>query len=126
MTTAAAILFALVACAAIGFQFGLAAGAPWGSMAMGGRYPGSFPPRMRAAAVVQAAFLALLLIAVLSDARIALTPLSDAVPWLIWVAVAFSGVSLALNAITPSPRERQIWVPVALVMLVSSLVVAIG
>jgi hypothetical protein len=81
---------------------------------------------MRAAAAVQAAVLALLLIAVLSDARIALTPLSDALPWLIWVAVAFSGVSLALNAITQSPRERQIWVPVALVMLVSSLVVAIG
>jgi hypothetical protein len=126
MTTAAAILFALVAGGAIAFQLGLAAGAPWGSIAMGGRYPGSFPPRMRAAAIVQAAVLALLLIAVLSDARIALTSLSETLPWLVWVAVAFSGVSLALNAITPSGRERQIWVPVALALLVSSLIVAIS
>jgi hypothetical protein len=126
MTTAAAILFALAAGGAIAFQLGLAAGASWGSIAMGGRYPGSFPPRMRAAAVVQAAVLAFLLITVLSDARIALTFLSEALPWLVWLAVAFSGISLALNAMSSSARERQIWVPVAIVMLVSSLVVAIS
>lgn len=45
--------------------------------------------------------------------------------WLIWVVVAVAVVSLILNLITPSASERRIWVPVALVMLLSSLVVAL-
>ncbi len=35
------------------FQLALAAGAPWGSLAMGGRFRGRFPPAMRVAALVQ-------------------------------------------------------------------------
>jgi hypothetical protein len=34
-------------------------------------------------------------------------------------------VSLVLNAITPSAGERRIWVPVALALLATSLVVAV-
>ena len=37
-----------------------------------------------------------------------------------------TSVSLVLNVITPSPGERRIWVPVAVAMLASSLVVAIS
>jgi hypothetical protein len=47
-------------------------------------------------------------------------------PWAIWAVVGFSALSLALNAITPSAGERRIWVPVAAVMLASSLVVALA
>jgi hypothetical protein len=122
----AALVFALVAAGAVAFQIGLALGAPWGSYAMAGRYPGAFPPRLRVAAVVQAALLAFLALVVLSHAGIALTSLAQAAPWFIWVAVAFSAVSLVLNAITPSAGERRIWVPVAVAMLVSSLIVAIS
>lgn len=32
------------------FQLALALGAPWGTYVMGGTFPGSFPPAMRAAA----------------------------------------------------------------------------
>jgi hypothetical protein len=47
-------------------------------------------------------------------------------PWLIWLVVAFSAISVVVNTITPSARERRLWAPVALVMLVSSLVVAVS
>ena len=126
VVTAAALIFALVAAGAVAFQLGLALGAPWGAYAMAGRYPGAFPPRLRAAAVVQGAILAFLAIVVLSDALIALPSLAQAAPWLIWAPVVFSAASLVLNVITPSPGERRIWVPVAVAMLASSLVVAIN
>lgn len=126
MSTAAALVFAVVTGGAIAFQIALALGAPLGEYAMGGAYRGSFPPRLRIAAVIQAVVLAILVLAVLSKAGVVDVPVVRDLPWLAWAAVAFSAVSLVLNAISRSPDERRIWVPVALLMLASSLVVAVG
>lgn len=125
MTAVAAILFAVVTVGAILFQIALALGAPWGQYAMGGKYPGQYPAAMRVGAVGQAALLAALVVFVLSDVGLVLPSMARAIPSLIWLVVAFSGLSLVLNAISPSKGERRIWVPVALVMLISSLVVAV-
>jgi len=122
IATLSALAFAAVAAGAIGFQLALALGAPWGAYAMGGRFPGRFPQPMRVAAVVQAAVIALLAAVVLARAGLAPGPMAS---WAIWVVVGFSGLSLAMNAISPSAGERRIWVPVAVVMLASSLVVAL-
>ena len=125
MITAAAALFALVTVGVIAFQLALALGAPWGAYAMGGSFPGRYPRSMRVAALGQAAVLALLAVIVLSEAGLVLPQIADAAPWAIWLVVLFSGVSLVLNVITPSAGERRIWVPVAVVLLVSSLIVAL-
>jgi len=122
---AAAFLYAIVSTAVIAFQIALAAGAPWGAYAMGGAFPGQFPPPMRIGAVVQAAILAGLAGVVLSRGGVALPSWSKVSHWLIWVVVAFSVLSLVLNLITPSAGERAIWAPVAFVMLASSLSVAL-
>jgi len=122
----AAIIFAAVTLGAAGFQVALALGAPWGTYALGGKFPGRFPTPMRLAAVAQALILLFLGGVVLARGGLAFDALASAASWLIWVAVAFSGVSLVLNSITPSKRERRVWVPVALAMLSSSLVVALG
>ena len=122
LTTVSALAFVAVVIAAIGFQLALAAGAPWGAYAMGGRFPGRFPPPLRVAAVVQAVVLALLAAVVLARAGLLAPPLA---PWLIWVVVAFSGLSLAMNAVSTSAGERRLWVPVASVMLAGSLIVAL-
>lgn len=120
----AALAYAVVSVGIIAFQIALAAGAPWGAYAMGGAFPGQFPPEMRVAAVVQAVILAALALVVLARAGIAMPRWSRSSRWLIWVVVVFSALSLVLNLITPSAGERAIWAPVALVMLVSSVVVA--
>lgn len=125
VTTSAAIVFAVVTAGVIVFQLALAVGAPWGAYAMGGKFPGRYPPAMRVAALVQAALLTLVAVIVLSEAGLLLPSVSQALPWLIWIAVAFSGVSVVLNAITPSSGERRIWVPVAVAMLISSLAVVL-
>jgi hypothetical protein len=126
VTTLAALIFVIVTAGAVAFQVALAVGAPWGSYAMAGRFPGRLPAPMRVAAVVQAAVLALLALIVVSEAGLAVPSISETFPWLIWLPVAFSAVSLILNAITPSAGERRLWVPVALVLLASSLTVALA
>jgi hypothetical protein len=118
-----AILYAIVSGVVVAFQVALAAGAPWGEYAMGGAFPGQFPPELRIAALVQAALLVGLAIIVL--ARAGLVALwSRAARWLIWVVVGFSVLSLVLNLITPSVGERAIWAPIAFLLLISSAVVA--
>jgi hypothetical protein len=126
VSTIAAILFSIVTLGVIVFQIALALGAPWGAYAMGGAFPGRYPPRMRVAAAGMAALLGLLVMVVLSSAGLIVVPMLSGLPSLIWLVVAFSAVSVVLNAASRSAGERRIWVPVALVMLASSLVVALA
>jgi len=98
---------------------------PWGHLAMGGRYPGKFPANMRVGAIIQGALMAFLGMIVLSRAGVAFSGLSNLSNILVWVAVGISGISLVLNLITQSKWERILWAPVALLMTVSSLVVAL-
>ena len=125
LSAAAAVLYAIVVSGVVAFQVALALGAPWGGYAMGGAFPGRFPARLRVAAVVQGAILAGTVAVVLARAGLAFAALSEPARWLTWVVVAIALVALVLNAITPSAGERRIWVPVTLVMLVSTLVVAL-
>ena len=124
ITAVAALLFLVTIVGAVAFQLALALGAPWGSYAMGGRFPGKFPPAIRVAAVVQA-----LLLCLFADVVLVRADLLPGWPlvagWPIWVVVAFSTVSLVLNTITPSAGERRIWMPVALLLLATSLTVAL-
>jgi hypothetical protein len=119
----AALAYLAATLLVVGFQVALALGAPWGAYAMGGRFPGRFPPRMRLLATVQAVVLGLLALVVLESAGLISLGLAE---WLIWVAVAVSAVSVVMNAASRSPGERRLWVPVGLVMLASSLVVALA
>jgi hypothetical protein len=70
--------------------------------------------------------IALIGLEVLSDADIVVPAVADGLPWLIWIVVAVSAVGLGLNLISPSAGERRLWVPVASVMLATSLVVALA
>ena len=126
VTTVAAVAYALATTAVVVFQLALALGAPWGRYAMGGAFPGRYPTGMRVAAAAQGLLLALSVGVVLSRAGMALPQWAAASGWLTWVVVAFSALSLFLNLITPSADERRLWAPVALVMFVSSLTVALS
>jgi len=125
LTSVAALVYLGATLIVIVFQVALALGAPWGAYAMGGAFPGRLPPAMRALAIVQAVILSLLALIVLGHAGFVGRPLPD-LPWLIWVVVAVSAISVLMNAASRSPRERRLWVPVGLVMLGSSLLVALG
>jgi hypothetical protein len=120
----AAILYAVVSLGVIVFQIALAAGAPWGAYAMGGAFPGQFPPALRVTALVQAALLAGMALIVLARAGLILPGWQRSSRWLIWFVVGFAALSLFLNLITPSAGERAIWAPVAFVLLLTCAIVA--
>jgi cell division protein FtsW (lipid II flippase) len=79
---------------------------------------------MRALALGSAALLASIGAVVAARAGLALPRWQYASRRLIWVVVAYMLVGVVLNAMTPSPRERALWLPVTAVLAVCALVVA--
>ncbi len=106
------------------FQLALAAGAPWGELTMGGAFPGQLPPRMRAAAFGSALLLAAFGGIVAARTGLAFPRWQRASRRLIWLVVAYSIVAIVLNAATPSPRERALWLPMTIVLAACALIVA--
>jgi hypothetical protein len=121
-----AIAFSALIGIVILFQLALAAGMPWGSFAMGGKFPGKFPPAMRFAALFQVIMLALLASIVLSKSGFMFPNWSPFANKAIWFVVIFSVIATIMNMITKSKWERRIWAPVSLLLLVTSITVAIG
>jgi len=122
----AAIGYTVLTVIVAAFQVALALGAPWGSLAMGGRFPGQLPPSLRVAAVVQAVVLLLLAGVVLARSGLGLFKWSRMSAKAVWVVVAVTAVSAILNLVTPSSGERMLWAPVTIVLFACSLLVATG
>lgn len=120
----AAIIYAIVTLGVVAFQIALAAGAPWGTYAMGGASPGQFPPALRIGAMIQAVLLAGMAVVILARAGLVWPGWSQASRWLVWIVVALMAFSLVLNLITSSAGERAIWAPTLALLLISSLIVA--
>ncbi|WP_154853518.1 hypothetical protein [Cyclobacterium xiamenense] len=124
IVTASLILFTALTGIVILFQLGLAASMPWGAASMGGKYPGKYPPKMRLVAIVNAVILGGMLVIAWVRAGRVFPELQSISSVGIWVMVVFFALGTVMNAITPSKIER-IWVPVVLLQLISSLVLAL-
>ena len=120
-----AFVYALATALVVLFQVGVASGKAWGEYTMGGRFRGRLPAAFRIAALVQAVLLAVLAAIVLDAAGVGDLGWVAQLPWLPWVPVIVSGISLVLNASSSSEPEKRTWVPVAIVLLVSSAGVAL-
>ncbi|MEO2260404.1 hypothetical protein ABGV43_26235 [Paenibacillus amylolyticus] len=121
-----AIVFTVLILIVILFQVALAVGVPWGEYAMGGRFPGKYPVSMRFACTFQIAILAFMGIIVLSKAGLLWPQWSVFAETAIWFIVAYLVLGTFLNLITRSVWERRIWAPVTLLMLISSVIVAMS
>ena len=119
----AALVFTLATLLVILFQLCLAIGLPWGAASMGGKFPGKYPPKMRWVAILNAIVLLVLIMIVVIRAGLIFPELVMYSRIAIWGVVLFALVGTILNSITPSKIER-IWVPVALIQLISSVIVA--
>jgi len=122
----AAWVFAALTAVVMLFQLALAVGAPWGEFAMGGAFPGVYPPAMRIAALVQMAVLGVVGLIVCVRAGLVLPRWQAVARWPAWLVVALLGVGVVLNLITPSGMERLIWAPVAVLLFLSGLRVALA
>lgn len=105
--------------AVIAFQLALVGGAPWGALTQGGRVSGVLPPGARAFALFSATLLALFIVVVRARAN----PTAR-FRRAVWGVVAYCAVGIVANAITPSPAERALWLPVVAGMFLTSLHVA--
>jgi hypothetical protein len=117
----ASAAFAILAAFPILGQLALVLGAPWGSITLGGRWPGVLPPRLRLAALAQSAILVALAVIALDHGGLLQIGLP---PSAIWVTVAVTCVSAVLNNITPSRIERRLWGPVTILMALAALTLA--
>jgi hypothetical protein len=108
------------------FQFALVLGAPMGEYAFGGAHSGKLPARHRAASAVS-----ILIYAAIAGHYLAqLGVLPKLLPTTMndlanWAVVAFNLVGLVLNSISRSKLERQLWVPVLLLLTICSALVAL-
>lgn len=122
--TVAAYIFVAGTLVVVLFQIALAAGAPWGDLAWGGRFPGTLPTPMRAASAVSIVALLAFAAIVLIRARLFARSFYGASRRLIWIVVAYFAIGIVLNALTPSTAERAIWLPITILLGLCSIVVA--
>ena len=96
------------------FQVALVAGAPWGHLAWGGQHrvlPGGYRVGSALSVVIYGV--------------IAWAVWQAGEPWL-WIITAYFGLGVLMNAASRSRPERLLMTPVAGVLAVSCLVVALG
>jgi hypothetical protein len=118
---AAAFGFVLVA----GFQVGLAFGAPWGRAAWGGAHD-RLPSGLRIASALAAAFWVAAALVILGIAGYEPIPLPFTVPsWVSWVLFGLLALGALMNLASRSRWERFLMSPIALVLSLLCLVVAL-
>lgn len=120
-----AVVYTVFMGAVIVFQGCLAVGMPWGAASMGGKFPGKYPPTMRTVAAVNMVVLSLLCLIVMIKAGILFPHFQKISAFAIWFVVAFALFSVVMNAVSPSKIERNIWLPVTAVQLITSMITAI-
>ncbi len=125
-TFISAYVFLLFATVVSLFQLALALGVSWGEMAMGGKFHGRLPPKLRFAAVFQLLLIILSAIIVLVRAKLCLIEYFQLSRSLIWLVVGLFLISLVLNSITSSKKERLLGVPFALILSISSFYIALN
>lgn len=117
----AAVAFTLAALPPCAAQIGLALGAPWGQITLGGKWPGRLPGNVRGFAIAQATILLGLIAIVLDHAGLFGLGLPG---WTIWIAVVISCLTALLNNITPSQIERRLWGLPTVIMAIAALTLA--
>ena len=111
---------------AILFELAVVLGAPLGDFTAGGKYPGRLPAKARAFRFFYIGGWSLLLGHYLAQTGV-LTPLLDSslnqvVNWILASAIA---LGIYANSRSLAKKERALWMPLSLVMLVCALLVAL-
>ncbi|MFM5968812.1 MAG: hypothetical protein ACKOQ8_07245 [Micrococcales bacterium] len=109
------------------FQIALIAGAPMGEYAFGGQHVGRLPARFRVASAVTL----VVYLGIIGHVLAQLGLLTKALPSGLnaaanWAVFGLNLLGLLMNSISRSKKERDMWVPVALLLSVASFFVALG
>lgn len=122
LTTSITILYLALLLFTILFQIGLVFGKPWGEWTMGGYNKGVLPAKLRAAPFISILILSFFALFIVYYTKI--IPVNYSFPDFIkWFIIGFNVLAVIANSVTQSIKERQLWQPITIVMLVCSLVV---
>lgn len=121
----AAVVAATGFVAVAAFQLLLALGVPWGRAAWGGGQATLSPELRVASSISMAVFIGAALV-VLGRAGYLGLRFSGALRIGTWLLAVLMGLGSVMNLASSSPWERFVWAPVALLLAVSSFVVARG
>jgi hypothetical protein len=108
------------------FQLALAFGAPLGDYTLGGKYPGKVPSKIRLAALLQILILALFVVIVLTRSGIILEQFFRVSRIAIWFVAGFFILGSFVNLTSPSLKEKRLMGPINVLLLLLSIVIAIG
>ena len=109
------------------FQLALTLGAPMGEYTMGGKNVGRLPSKLRLGSAISMIVNLAIAGHYLAQTGL-LTPLlpADLNQIANWSLVAFTALGLVLNSISRSKKERKLWVPVLVLAVICSVIVALG
>jgi hypothetical protein len=114
----AAGLFAALALFVGLFHVAAIFGAPVGHLTMGGRWPGVLPPAVRLLSALSLGLMLLLAFVVLARAGL----IDRSTPhWGMRAVLGYLAVAIPMHVATPSPAERQLWLPVVVALTASAL-----
>ena len=109
------------------FQLALALGAPMGEYVFGGRVAGRLTALLRFASLATAGFYVAVIGHQLAQLqilpRLLPAPLNTAANWAL---VAIFAISFVLHLASKSKKERDLWTPIALLVLVAAVPVALA
>jgi hypothetical protein len=125
-TRTAAVLAAVGFLVIAAFQVALALGAPIGHAAWGGKQA-RLPTRLRIGSAVAVVIWILATLIVLGRAGFEVSPFPDvAERWGTWILVGLLPVGAVMNLASSSRWERSLWGPLALILALLTLVVALN
>ena len=104
------------------FQIGLVFGRPWGEWTMGGYNKGVLPAKVRIGPFISILILSFFILFTINFTQIISTNL-NLPEYIKWFIIAFNVLAVIANSITQSSKERKLWQPITIVMLVSSLII---
>ncbi len=123
----AALLAASLCLLIAAFQLGLALGAPWGRAAWGGAHAGRLPDRLRVSSGVAVVIWIVGAAVVLRRAGVISLPLPGAVDyWGTWTLAVVAVLGTLVNLASSSRYERFVWAPLAALLAVTALIVAVS
>jgi hypothetical protein len=122
----AAIAFVTLIGLLVLFQFFLAFGAPWGRFAWGGQHPGVLPFGYRIASGVSILIYGVIALLTLDRAGVADVFPNALTQVAMWVVFGYLTLGVLMNAISRSKPERYAMTPVALVLAILALLIALS
>ena len=121
-----AYMFTILTLIVIVFQFALALGAPWGEYTLAGKYPGKLPPKLKLAAVMQMLVLIIFSLIMLTRSGLILEQFFKISRVAIWFVAGFFILGSATNLTSPSQKEKLLWGPVNIILLILSILTALS